>query len=160
MNTFPIWQVLPRAHLSRGMSAPLAKAVANLTLASMPCRLSVCGQQIVVMREELLVKARRACVLPPSEEECFDLNQHLVKSVLDQAHLCPLPASEAAVYWEKDHALWLHPSPDVLVLADRQEQFQHVYEDTLSFNPGSFSSGGHWMVYRPAVREAESSSLG
>ena len=78
---------------------------------------------------------------------------------LAQAYLCPLPPSEAPVYWEKDAAMWLHPAPDVLVIADRQEQFQHVYEETLAYNPGSFGASNHWMVYRPAAREAEASSL-
>ncbi|MEC8039043.1 MAG: hypothetical protein VX152_12240, partial [Pseudomonadota bacterium] len=39
-----------------------------------------------------------------------------------------------------DHSLWLHPAPDVLVLADRQAQFQLPYEATLAFNPGPFAS--------------------
>lgn len=155
--------VLPRAPLSASMTESLTTAATgaeHMTLATAPCRLSVCGQDIVILREDLLVKARRACVLPPCTEEEPDLNVHLVKSVLDQAYLAPIPKSESAVFWEKDHSLWLHPSPDVLVLADRQEQFQHVYEETLAFNPGSFSSGAHWMVYRPAHKgEAEQSSL-
>ena len=82
---------------------------------------------------------------------------HLVKSLVDQAHLCPLPQAEAAVYWQHDHAMWLHPAPDVLILADRQHQFQLTYEETLAFNPGGFASGESWFVYRPATKEAEQS---
>ena len=103
-------------------------------------------QVVVVHREELLVKARRACVLPPSNDASItSLNQHLLKTLIDGAHLCPLPPEEAAVYWENDHAMWLHPSPDVLVLADRQHQFQHTCDETarpracapsISTNPG------------------------
>ena len=56
--------------------------------------------------------------------------------------------------------MWLHPSPDVLVLADRHDQYQLPYEETLAFNPGSFASDFAWMVYRPCARmEAERSSL-
>ncbi len=172
--------VLPRAQLSASMAAPVSEAVANVTLGTSPTRLLICGQEVVVMREELLVKARRACVLPPKQrraraddgaddgadaddgdggdDEC-DLNFQLVKSVIDQAYLCPLPPTEAAVFWERDTALWLHPSPDVLVIADRQEQFVRSYEETAAFNPSSFAAAAQWMVYRPASREAEPSAL-
>jgi DNA polymerase epsilon subunit 2 len=122
-------------------------------------RLSLCGQTIVIHREELLVKARRACVLPPVSEADESLNEHLLKTVVDQGHLCPLPPAESAVYWQYDHALWLHPAPDVLVLADRQHQYQHAYEETLGFNPGAFASEFSWMVYRPGTRAVEASSL-
>ena len=66
---------------------------------------------------------------------------------------------QAAIYWEFDHAMWLHPSPDVLVLCDKQQQWQHTYEDTQAFNPGSFVNDSSWMVYRPAGKELEASSL-
>ena len=44
-------------------------------------------------------------------------------------------------------------------LADRQQQYQHTYEETLAFNPGGFAADLSWMVYRPGNREAEASSL-
>jgi len=117
----------------------------------------------VLHREDLLLKARRACLLPPQAAaangvEC-DINFHLVKSIVDQAHLCPLPPAESAVYWQYEHTMWLHPAPDVLVVADRQAQFQLLYEETLTFNPGAFASELSWMVYRPMSREVEASSL-
>jgi DNA polymerase epsilon subunit 2 len=151
--------VLPRAPLSRSSCADVLSALTNCELLSSPARLRLCGQHIVIHREELLVKARRACVLPPETTPSFDLNMHLLKSVIDQAHLCPLPPAEAAVYWQHEHALWMHPSPDVLIVADRQHQFQNTYEETLAFNPGAFASDLSWMVYRPGSREAEASSL-
>lgn len=151
--------VLPRAPLSRHLTSELQAALGHLELASSPCRMLLCGQTVVVHREELLVKARRACVLPPDTSGGYSLNQHLIKSVVDQAHLCPLPQSEAAVYWQLDHSMWLHPAPDVLVLCDRQPQFQHTYEETIGINPGAFASDLSWFVYRPETREAEPSSL-
>ena len=46
------------------------------------------------------------------------------------------------------------------VLADRHDQYQLPYEETLAFNPGSFASDFAWMVYRPCAKmEAERSSL-
>ena len=58
---------------------------------------------------------------------------------------------QSAAYWQYDHALWLHPSPDVLILADRQQQYQHTYEETTAFNPGAFAADFSWMVYRPST---------
>ena len=53
------------------------------------------------------------------------------------------------MYWQLDHSMWLHPAPDVLVLCDRQPQFQHTYEETIGINPGAFASDLSWFVYRP-----------
>ena len=104
------------------------------------------------------MKARRACVLPP-HADYGPLHAQLVKTVVDGAHLCPLPQAEAAVYWQHDHALWLHPAPEVLVLADRGNQYDVEYEDTLAFNPGAFATTFSWQVYYPSTRKAEVSSL-
>ena len=123
---------------------------------------AVCRQ---VHREDLLAKARRVCVLPPIDQpdegsdQPWPLSRHLLKSLVDQAHLCPLPPTEAAVYWQYDHAMWLHPAPDVLIMADRQAQFQCEYEETLGINPGSFSTSFAWMVYRPHTKEVEISDF-
>ena len=63
------------------------------------------------------------------------------------------------LYWRHDHALWLHPAPEVLVLADRGNQYDVEYEDTLAFNPGAFATTFSWQVYFPSTRKAEVSSL-
>ena len=151
-------EILPRAPLPNFMVAEVRKVCAHVELMSSPCRLVLCGQTIVIHRDELLVKARRSCVVRPLSEG-LELNQHLTKSLIDGAHLCPLPPNESPVYWQHDHALWLHPAPEVLILADRQWSFQHHYNETLVFNPGNFASDLSWMVYRPSTKEVEASSL-
>jgi len=81
----------------------------------------------------------------------------LVKTLVDQAHLCPLPLHVRPVYWQHDQALRLYPLPDVLVLADRFDSYHLSYEGCTAFNPGSFMlSDFSFMVYWPsrgAVRE-------
>jgi DNA polymerase epsilon subunit 2 len=151
--------VLPRAPLPAALCGDVLRAANNVHLGSSPCRLVLCGQHVCIQRDETLVKARRACVVPPRTDTGAPLHHHLIKSLVDGAHLSPLPQTEAAVYWQYDHALWLHPAPDVLVLADRQAQYTHSYEGTLAFNPGAFASDLSWMVYRPATKEAEASCL-
>ena len=120
---------------------------------------------------------RRSCVVPPresgggadasqgssqgSEGSGAGLNAQLVSTLLHQAHLSPLAPSQSPAYWRLDTSLWLHPTPDVLVLADRQSQYAVPYPeaDCLSFNPGAFAADFSWMVYRPGTREVEPSSL-
>lgn len=41
----------------------------------------------------------RNCILPPAFHETEDMSQHLAKTLLDQAHLCPLPLPIAPIYW-------------------------------------------------------------
>ena len=152
--------VLPRAPLSEVIAADVLRALPHAELLSSPARLVVCGQQVVIAREGLLAKMKRCVVVPPNvEAETADLHKHLVKTLLDQAHLNPLPPTESAAYWKHDHALWLHPEPEVLVLADRGNQYDVEYEDTLAFNPGAFATTFSWQVYYPETRKAEVSSL-
>lgn len=47
------------------------------------------------------------------------------------------------VSWQYDHSLWLHPAPDVLVLADRQDQFQCTYEEVWRASCLSTPAPGH-----------------
>ena len=42
---------------------------------------------------------RRNCVLPPAEYETELLAEHLVKTLIDQAHLCPLPLAIRPIHW-------------------------------------------------------------
>lgn len=44
--------------------------------------------------------------------------EHLMATVLQQSHLCPLPLNQQPVYWQYDHAMHLFPLPHLLVLAD------------------------------------------
>ena len=40
----------------------------------------------------------------------------LVKTVIDQAHLCPLPLAACPINWAYDASLQLFPLPDVVRL--------------------------------------------
>ena len=147
--------VLPRGRLPQALCSEMLKVVANCHLASNPARVCVCGQMLVIFREDLLLKMRRNCVIAPCEDETEDYNEHLVKTVVDGGHLFPLPMIEVtkalaalhlpvhvlmhapaprhahckqgSIYWKHDHALWLHPAPEVLVLADTRAQFSLTY---------------------------------
>lgn len=83
----------------------------------------------------------------------------LVKTILDQGHLCPLPLTSRPIHWRFDHALRLYPMPDVVVLADHTEQYNWRYEDCLVLNPGSFPTDSSFVVYRPSTFETEFSRV-
>ena len=95
-----------------------------------------------------------------NEWERRPLFRHLAATVVQQAHLSPLPVAQAPVYWQHDHALWLYPAPHMVVLGDRTEQQASAkFEDTELVNPGCFADDGSFAVYRPATREVEFSAV-
>jgi DNA polymerase epsilon subunit 2 len=77
------------------------------------------------------------------------------RTVVDQAHLCPLPLTAQPVYWELDHALQLQPCPDTLIIAEEQDPYTTEYNGCMVANPGNFAADTAFLVYRPAQRKAE-----
>ena len=95
-----------------------------------------------------------------NEWENRPLFRHLAATLVQQAHLAPLPIAQLPVYWEHDHALRLYPAPHCVVLGDRTEQQALAkFEDTELVNPGCFADDGSFAVYRPATREVEFSAV-
>ena len=151
---------LPRRPLPEYLTSELAKKVKSLTLASNPCRVRFYTQEIVFFREDLLKKMQRNAILPPKmSAEDAPISEQMVETILEQAHLFPLPSHVKPVYWELDHALRLTPLPHLLVLADHTDQFSWTHKDCNAVNPGSFSSDSSFVVYRPASRVIEMCQL-
>ena len=48
-------------------------------------------QEIVIFREDLISKMRRHCIVPPNMKQDTSIYKHLVRTILDQSHVCPLP---------------------------------------------------------------------
>mmetsp|Transcript_23871 Transcript_23871/g.64487 ORF Transcript_23871/g.64487 Transcript_23871/m.64487 type:complete len:297 (-) Transcript_23871:241-1131(-) len=150
---------LPRAPLASKFTSYLASKVPNAMFATNPCRLRFYAQEIVIFRDDILKKMQRHCIFPPrSGDREMDITEHLVATVLDQGHLCPLPLTSRPIHWKYDHALRLYPHPTMVVLADHTEPYNWKYQDCLAINPGSFSSEFAFMVYRPADCDAEDGS--
>ncbi|GAA6004474.1 DNA polymerase epsilon noncatalytic subunit [Rhodotorula paludigena] len=150
---------LPRPPLPEPLLKALIAKVPNLTLASNPCRVRWFSQEIVVFRDDLMSRMMRNAVRFPTEEgeeggRKGDLRKALVQTILDQAHLAPLPLPVRPVLWEYDHALRLYPMPTTLVLADSFDPYKLVYERCLVFNPGSFHRRRfQWSTYHPHMGE-------
>ncbi|XP_063900914.1 DNA polymerase epsilon subunit 2-like isoform X2 [Zophobas morio] len=152
--------VLPRPPLPDVLTKPLKDLLKhNAVFATNPCRVRYGTQEIVVFREDLIAKLKRNSVLTPSADE-GPLHFHMVKTLMEQSHLSPLPLHASPIYWWFDHALRLYPLPDTLILGDQYAHFTVEYEGVSCFNPGSFlSSGFHFMVYWLAARKPELSRV-
>lgn len=144
--------ILPRPAIPDFFTEKMRRRVPQAQFVSNPARVRYCTQEIVLFREDIVNKMRRNCILPPSDEDGdTDISAHLVKTLVDQSHLCPLPLHVRPVYWEHDQALYLYPLPDVLVLADRFDGYNLTYEGCTAFNPGSFFlTDFSFMVYWPS----------
>ncbi|KAL7535352.1 hypothetical protein ACHAXR_006435 [Thalassiosira sp. AJA248-18] len=155
--------VLPRGPIPKYFTSALRSKVKHAIFASNPCRMRYFTKEIVFFRDDLVGKMRRHCLLDPREEEEEDeddndettlgqrkqLSRHAIKTVLDQGHLSPLPLSASPIYWQYDHALRLYPFPDALIVGDRVDQYYENYEECDAINPGPFSNGFNFVVYRP-----------
>ncbi|EPQ28615.1 uncharacterized protein PFL1_03918 [Pseudozyma flocculosa PF-1] len=153
--------LMPRPALPEILTTKLkAKLGARVHFASNPCRIAYFGQEIVVYRDGIMARMLRNSVRLKEEAREGDLKKFLVSTLLDQAHLCPLPQTVRPVLWEHDHALRLYPMPTALVLADTYDRFELTYEGCHVFNPGSFrGSSFGWSTYYPASGRMERSEL-
>lgn len=162
--------VLPRPSIPDIFTQRLRDRLPFVTFASNPCRLLYFNKEIVIFREDLLHKMRRSCVklsyhdgpqdnAGRQDETEVETSQILVKSVLDQGHLCPIPFPKRPVYWNYDHALKLYPMPHTLILADSVDQYEWIYQDCQAFNPGSFACDYSFVVYFPAKNKTEFSRI-
>ncbi|KAG9322544.1 hypothetical protein KVV02_003056 [Mortierella alpina] len=146
--------VLPRPKIPDFYTAKVRSLVKRSIFTSNPCRIKYCDQEIVIFREDILSRLLRNCIVPP----CADVvvQKQLVRTIIDGAHLCPLPLTTRQVSWAHDHALRLYPVPDALILADKFEAYNFKYQNCHSMNPGSFPTSDYsWMVYYPASRRSD-----
>ncbi|TNY17998.1 DNA polymerase alpha/epsilon subunit B-domain-containing protein [Rhodotorula diobovata] len=149
---------LPRPPLPEALAKALVARVPNLTLGSNPCRVRWFSQELVFFRDDIMGRMMRNAVRFPAEEagRKGDLRKALVQTILDQAHLAPLPLNVRPVLWDFDHALRLYPMPTTLVLADSFDPYKLVYERCLVFNPGSFQRRRFtWSTYHPHMSEVK-----
>ena len=153
--------VLPRPPMPKMVTRGFVNAIGEerVKLATNPCRLRYLTQEIVFLRDDIMQKMVRHCVVKPDFQESKLLSEHLIKSVVDQANLCPLPPSARPIFWSHSHALWLFPTPHTIVLADKVDGFICKYGGSLGLNPGSFATDLSFQMYLPAERRAQQCSL-
>ncbi|XP_046337184.2 DNA polymerase epsilon subunit 2-like [Haliotis rufescens] len=149
--------ILPRPAIPNSITEELRRRVPQTVFTSNPCRLQYCTQEIVVFREDIVTKMCRNCVKFPADG---DIPTHFAKSIISQAHLCPLPLHVCPVYWAYDRGMRLYPLPDVIVCADKFDPFNTSTADCTIMNPGSFPRTDFaFKVYFPASKEIQDSKI-
>lgn len=154
-NILPRPPILPM--LVQGLVSALPPE--RVMLGTNPCRLRYMTQEVVLFREDLLHKMLRNCAVKPDHSDTGVMAEHMVKSIVDQAHLCPLPLVSRPLLWAHDHAMWLFPSPHLVVVADKVEGYTFSYGSTTGMNPGSFGSDLSFVVYLPAEKKTQQCTL-
>ncbi|KAG0725487.1 DNA polymerase epsilon subunit 2 [Chionoecetes opilio] len=137
--------IFPRPPVLHYATEPLRQAVPSACFTTNPCRLVYCTQEIVVFREDLVAKMCRNCV---------------AKTLVNQGHLAPLSLFVTPVYWTLDHCMMLHPTPDLIIIADKDNAFTTTHNGATIISPGSlFSTDFSFKVYYPATRQVEDSQI-
>lgn len=148
-------KILPRKPLAKYVTEDIQKAIPNAIFTTNPCRIQYCTKEIVVYRDDIMIRMCRNTLHFPNGEESTLFN-HFAKSIISQSHLAPLTLSASPVYWKHDHALRLHPTPDLIVVADRYEPYSTVYSNCHVTNPGSFPNNNFsFKTYVPAANIIE-----
>lgn len=150
--------VLPRPPVPSVLTSDLTSRIPTARFCSNPVRIQFCTREIVVFRDDILGKMCRNCIRFPSTST--DLPTQFTKTLLSQGHLCPLPLHSRPVYWDFDHALQLHPLPDLVVIGDKCDPFTVTSGETSVTNTGSFlRSEFEFKVYLPASGQIEDSKI-
>lgn len=173
--------ILPSAHIPETITERLVKKIAKVSFTNNPCRIKCFTQEFVIFRSDSLNKMLRNSLLRPLEDnkdvtEIYKKNSnnneeennvkipievHLSTSIIDQAHLSPLPAGIQPIYWSYDNALRLYPPPHNLIMADQCLPYSHSYKGTNVCNPSTFKSrtGFNFMIYYPSSKKWERSEI-
>lgn len=150
--------ILPRPPIPACLTKYFRQHVPNSVFTSNPCHLQFCTQEIVVFREDIISKLSRACIRVPKAD--VSMADHLVKTLVSQAHLCPLPLHSRPIYWSHDHTLRLYPLPDLVVIGDKFDSYAVNSAHCTVTNPGSFSRSGYeFKVYLPGTKQLEDSKI-
>jgi len=155
-------QMLPRVPLPAYLTANLAKEVPGVIFATNPCRIHHMSRELLFFRHDVLRHLRRNEVLPLREPDtgvATSLEEHarfeMVRFLMDQAHLVPLPLESTNVLWSYDHVLRLYPLPDAIFIGGISQQFDKTYQECKFASVGPFNRTAEFYVYHPIKEEME-----
>ena len=164
--------LLPAPPLPEALVAPLRATLGTRAhFPSNPARLRLHAREVVVFRSDVAARLRGAALLPPNSGHggggaagggstgASATFEHAALTLLQQAHLCPLPLDAAPVSWDADGGLRLYPLPHALVLAGggrgggrgAARGCDASFEGVECFDPGSFSKSGSFRGYSPRM---------
>lgn len=146
--------ILPRPPIPSIFTSAVTEKVPLSVFTTNPCRIQYCTQEIIVFREDLVNKMCRNSINLPTELK--DIPVQLVKTILAQAHICPIPPHVRPIYWTQDHSLRVYPVPDLMILADKYDPYTCSSLECTCTNPSSFARNEFaFKVYWPSTRELE-----
>ncbi|KAF9433469.1 DNA-directed DNA polymerase epsilon, subunit B [Entomortierella beljakovae] len=146
--------IIPRPKIPDFYTGKVRSLVKRAIFTTNPCRIKYCDQEIVIFRDDIMNRLLRNCIVAPSSDVV--IQKQLVRTIIDGAHLSPLPLTTRQVSWAYDHSLRIYPIPDALILADKFEAYNFKYQKCHCMNPGGFPTSDYsWMVYHPASRHSD-----
>ena len=150
--------VFPQFALPDYFVSSLQQRLPNVEFTTNPFRIRWCNVKMVFFRENIISKMRRHSLFP---KLLLDGNpaEMLVKTLMEQSHLCPMPQAISPLYWNLDQSMSLYPIPDLVVLGDSYNQYVVKEKEYLACNPGSFSADFSFIVIRPSSLEVEESRI-
>lgn len=101
-------RVEPRLAWPEPLLAPLSRAGISAQMLSHPGRLFFFGRELVILGTDLSQSLARAQLIPAAQPARVSV----FRTLLEQAHCCPLPLGMQARTWTLDHALTLYPIPN------------------------------------------------
>uniref|UniRef100_T1H0P7 DNA polymerase epsilon subunit n=1 Tax=Megaselia scalaris TaxID=36166 RepID=T1H0P7_MEGSC len=149
--------ILPRKGLPECLAEGLKKHYPRTILATNPCRLQYCTQQIVVFKMDLLSKFCRNTLHFP---DTTNIDYHFARTLICQGTLTPINPIAIPVHWDFDDCLSLYPLPDLVVIGDTSQSFHTTQRGCTVLNTGSFiKSQFSFKVYVPSTRTIEDSEI-
>eukprot|EP00929_Paragymnodinium_shiwhaense_P029281 TRINITY_DN16813_c0_g1_i1.p1 TRINITY_DN16813_c0_g1~~TRINITY_DN16813_c0_g1_i1.p1 ORF type:complete len:561 (-),score=121.19 TRINITY_DN16813_c0_g1_i1:208-1890(-) len=146
---------LPKAPLADYLTADVRKEVPGVIMGSNPCRIRHFSRELVFFRHDVLRLLRRHEVVPLRSPNCTGapstqhVQQEMVRLLLDQAHLVPLPLEESNILWGFDHTLRLYPLPDAVFVGGVSQPFDCEYNECRFCSVGPFHRDASFYAYHP-----------
>lgn len=142
-----ITEQLPYSALPQSYTRPLLSIFCHVQNTTNPCRLFVRDQEIMLFRSNLSFLLRQQCVA--NFKHGGHLPEHMVKTIMDQSHLCPTDLTVQPIVWNYDHFLHLYPLPQTVILAEEGDPFECEYTGSQCLNPGLFSESLSYLCHVP-----------
>jgi DNA polymerase epsilon subunit 2 len=154
-------EMLPRTPLTNYLTSDIAKDIPSVIMGTNPCRVRHFSREIVFFRHDVLKLLRRHEVVPlrqpgqegtPNQEH---VRNEMVRILLDQGHLAPLPLQESNIMWDFDHTLRLYPLPDAVFVGGVSKPFEGEHQGCIFCSVGPFYRDGAFHAYSPIKEYVE-----
>jgi DNA polymerase epsilon subunit 2 len=149
--------ILPRPAFAEVITEYVRTKIPHAIFATNPCRIRYCTKEIIVAREDIVTKFSRNAIRFPEDGS---IAEHFVSTIVAQGHLCPLPLHICPVYWPFDHALYVDPLPNLVIIGDKSNSFNITRSGCTFTNPGPFvKTNFSFQTYTPYINNIDDCQL-